>query len=77
MAQGSVQPLISEKNRQMTELRDQLGRLQMQQKELAEEKVQCQRDAESGGNRKNTCSCEMVHGIIFSGRGYRGAAKYE
>ena len=50
MAQGSVQPLIAEKNRQMTELRDQLGRLQMQQKELAEEIVQCQREARSWGN---------------------------
>ena len=47
MAQGSVQPLIAEKNRLMTELRDQLGKLQMQQRELAEEKVQCQREAQS------------------------------
>ena len=51
-AQGSVQPLIMEKNRQLAELHDQLGKLQMQQKELAEEKVQCQRDAESGRNER-------------------------
>lgn len=48
-AQANVQPLIREKMDRMTELHDQLGRLQMQQRELAEEKVHYQREAEREG----------------------------